>query len=65
MNKKQLRVLRKKIFVIGVPTVVRFKTKISFRDFKATKGTEVVKWSDVLKVNRKSQSQDSLHKEEK
>lgn len=46
--------LRRKKFVIGVPTVVRFRImdKKDWANFKATKGTEVVKWSDILKATK-------------
>ena len=55
MNKKELEFLRSKRFVIGVPVVVKFQIndkKKPFKFFKATKGTEVVRWSDILKTRR-------------
>lgn len=52
MNKEVRKFLKKKKFVIGVPTVVKFlrSNKKDFAKFKATKGTEVMKYSDVLKL---------------
>ena len=45
--------LKKKKFVIGVPIVVKFRRKMKpseYATFRATKGTEVVKLSDVRKA---------------
>jgi len=54
MKKSTMKFLRSKKFVIGVPTIIKFKKSNStgFSKFKATKGTEVVKWKDILKANR-------------
>ena len=54
-NKKEiLKQLRKKSFVIGVPVKVNFRTKKKNElvSLKATKGTRVVKWNDMLKAFR-------------
>jgi len=53
MNKEQLKALKKKGIIMGIPTVIKFKKINSdFSKFKATKGVLVVKWSDVLKINK-------------
>jgi hypothetical protein len=52
---KLLKLLKDKKFVIGVPVVVKFRRigRIKFHKYKATKGTEVIKWSDLLKALRR------------
>ena len=50
--------LKDKIIVVGVPTIVRFKQfsdSKRFSEFEATKGTEVIKWKDILKVLREQE----------
>lgn len=47
--------LKKKCFVIGVPIAVKFKKRMKpseFTNFRATKGIEVVKLSDIRKAFR-------------
>jgi len=48
--------LKEKKFVIGIPVVIKFKksNKRDFSKFKATKGTEVVKWAEILKALKES-----------
>jgi len=53
MKKKVKYFLKSKTFIIGVPTIVRFRIKGNlnrYENWKATKGTEVVKLSDVKKA---------------
>ena len=53
MNKEIKKFMKEKKFIIGVPIEVKFKVKgeqLSFRKYRATKGTEVMKYSDVLKL---------------
>jgi len=54
MEKEIRNFMKEKKFVIGVPTVVKFKIKdkLDFSKWKATKGTMVMKYSDVLKLLR-------------
>lgn len=52
---KLKQILREKKFVVGVPTIIKFKTSNKqkpFSEYKATKGTEVIKWNDFLKATR-------------
>ena len=51
--------LKNKVFVIGIPLIVKFKKSNSkdFSKFKATKGTEVIKWKDVLKVLKEHENE--------
>lgn len=51
MEKEIRRFLEEKKFVVGVPVVVKFeKINCDFSEWKATKGTEVIKYKDVLKL---------------
>ena len=54
MKEEIKRFLKEKKFVVGVPVVIKFKVKYikDFKEWKATKGTEVMKYSDVLKLLR-------------
>lgn len=51
MNKEIRKFLKEKKFVTGLPTAVRFINEDgSFSKVEATKGTYVMKYSDVLKL---------------
>ena len=49
---KLKELIKQKKFVIGVPIIINFKLKglKEYKNWKATKGTEVVKWKDILKA---------------
>jgi len=52
MKEETKNFLKEKKFVIGVPFVVKFKINRlnKYKNFKATKGVEVIKLSDVKKA---------------
>ena len=55
MKSETKKFFKKKCFAIGIPTIVKFRKKMKpedFATFRATKGTLIVKWSDVLKAFR-------------
>lgn len=54
---KQIRIfLKKKKFLTGLPTVVKFTNQDgSFTKVEASKGTYVMKYSDVLKLLKLTQ----------
>lgn len=53
---KLKEILKKRKFVVGVPTIVKFRTsnkQIPFQEYKATRGEEVIKWKDFLEALRR------------
>lgn len=58
MNKQQLKKLRKKSFIAGCPIIIKFKIQKGktlsekFKEIKATKYEKVVRWKDILKINK-------------
>ena len=66
MEKEIRNFMKEKKFIIGVPTIVKFKRKdkLDFSKWKATKGTEVMKYTDVLKLLRMIRSESWISKEQ-